>query len=71
MSDAVPHTVGTQGVGSRNQGELGIVEQETERLNIAGLGISERKWMEWDSSSQTTTKRSILEMTNSEQTEWL
>ena len=30
-----------------NQGKLEVVKQETARMNVDILGISERKWTEW------------------------
>lgn len=41
-----------------------------ERLSIATFGVSKLR-LEWDISSQATTKHSPLEMTCSEEMEWL
>ena len=38
--------IGTWNVRSMNQGKLEVVEQETARVNINILGISELKWTE-------------------------
>ena len=37
--------IGTWNVRSMNQGELEVVKQETARVNINILGVSELKWM--------------------------
>ena len=38
------YRIGTWNVRSRNQGKLEVVKQDTARVNIDILGISERKW---------------------------
>ena len=38
------YCIGTWNVGSMNQGKLEVVKQETARVNIDILGISELKW---------------------------
>ena len=38
------YCIGTWNVRSMNQGKLGVVKQETARVNIDILGISELKW---------------------------
>ena len=38
------YCIGTWNVRSKNQGKLEVVKQETARLNINNLGISEVKW---------------------------
>ena len=38
------YCIGTWNVRSMNQGKLEVVKQETARLNINNLGISEVKW---------------------------
>ena len=38
------YCTGTMNVRSMNQGKLEVVKQETARLNIGILGISELKW---------------------------
>ena len=38
------HCIGTWNVRSMNQGKLEVVKQETARVNIDILGISELKW---------------------------
>ena len=38
------YCIGTWNVRSMNQGKLEVVKQETTRLNINNLGISEVKW---------------------------
>ena len=47
-SDAVKSNVaiGTWNVRSMNQGKLEVIKQETVRVKINILGISEIKWME-------------------------
>ena len=42
------YCIGTWNVRSMNQGKLAVVKQETARLNIYILGISELKWMGMD-----------------------
>ena len=37
-------SIGTWNVGSMNQGKLEVVKQETARVNVDILGISELKW---------------------------
>ena len=37
-----------------NQGKLEVVQQETARVNIDILGISELKWSEWVNLTQMT-----------------
>ena len=39
------YCIGTWNVRSMNQGKLNMVKQETARLNIYILGISELEWM--------------------------
>ena len=36
--------IGTCSAGSMNQGKLDVLKQETARVNISILGISELKW---------------------------
>ena len=38
------YCIGTWNVRSMNQGELEVVKQETARVNIDILGLSELKW---------------------------
>ena len=38
------YCIGTWNVRSINQGKLGVVKQEMERVNVNILGISELKW---------------------------
>ena len=38
------YCIGTWNVSSVNQGKLEVVKQDTERVNIDILGISELKW---------------------------
>ena len=38
------YCIGTWNVSSVNQGKLEVVKQETERVNIDILGISELEW---------------------------
>ena len=38
------YLIGTLNIRSMNQGKLEVVKQETERVNINILGISELKW---------------------------
>ena len=38
------YCIGTWNVRSKNQGKLEVVKQETARVNIDILGISELKW---------------------------
>ena len=38
------YCIGTWGVSSMNQGKLEVVKQETARVNVYILGISELKW---------------------------
>ena len=38
------YCIGTQNVRSMNQGKLEVLKQETARVNINILGISELKW---------------------------
>ena len=40
------YCIGSWNVRSMNQGKLEVVEQETARVNINILGISELKWTE-------------------------
>ena len=48
------YCIGTWNVRSMNQGKLGVVKQETARVNIDILGISELKWTEWVNLTQIT-----------------
>ena len=53
-SDAVKSNIGTWNVRSRNQGKLEVVKQETARVNIDILGISELKWAGMDEFNSMT-----------------
>ena len=60
------YCIGTWNVRSMNQGKLEVVKQETARVNIDILGISELKWTEWVNLTQmtiisTTSGRNPLE----------
>ena len=42
------YCIGTWNVRSMNQGDLEVVKQEMERVNVNIAGISELKWTEMD-----------------------
>ena len=46
------YCIGTWNVRSKNQSKLEVVKQETPRMNINILGISELKWTEWVNLTQ-------------------
>ena len=46
------YCIGTWNVRSKNQSKLEVVKQETARMNINILGISELKWTEWVNLTQ-------------------
>ena len=48
------YCIETGNVRSMNQGKLAVVKQETARLNIYILGISELKWMGMDKFNSDT-----------------
>ena len=48
------YCIGTWNVRSMNQGKFEVVKQETERVNINILGISELNGLEWVNLTQMT-----------------
>ena len=46
--------IGTWNVRSMNQGKLEVIKQETARVNVDILGISEVKWTGWVNLTQMT-----------------